>query len=154
MKIEPNSVVSIHYTLKDDAGEVLDSSEGQEPLKYLAGAGNIVPGLENALMGLVVGDKKDVEVTPDEGHGEHDPALQQTLPKEMFAGVEEIEVGMSFQAPGEGGAVHYVEVTKVEDDSVTIDGNHLLAGKTLHFSVSIEEVREASETEIAHGHVH
>ncbi|WP_370979693.1 peptidylprolyl isomerase [Agaribacterium sp. ZY112] len=154
MKIERNSVVSIHYTLKDENGEVIDTSDGQEPLKYLAGANNIVPGLENALFDLEVGAKKEVTVEPSEGYGDYNAELVQKLPKEMFSGIDTIEVGMSFQAPAENGAVHYVEVTKVEDDGVTVDGNHLLAGKTLYFSVSIEDVREATETEIAHGHVH
>ncbi|WP_096087849.1 FKBP-type peptidyl-prolyl cis-trans isomerase [Agaribacterium haliotis] len=154
MKIEQNSVVSMHYSLKDERGELVDSSEGQEPLRFLAGANNIVPGLENALYGLEAGDKKDVVVEPDEGYGAYDEALVQKLPREMFGGIDDIEVGMSFQAPAENGAVHFVEVTKVEDDGITVDGNHLLAGKTLYFSVSIEEVREASESEIAHGHVH
>lgn len=154
MKIEPNSVVSIHYTLTGDDGDVIDSSEGGDPLKYLAGAGNIIPGLDNALLGLSAGDKKQVEVSPAEGYGEYSEELIKKLPREMFGGIENIEVGMSFQAQSPEGNVQFVEVAKVEDDGITVDGNHMLAGKTLHFNIAVEEVREASETEIAHGHVH
>jgi len=107
-----------------------------------------------ALFGLEVGDATEVVVGPEEGYGKYDEDLLQKLPKEMFGGVDDIEVGMSFEAPGPDDTVQYVEVTKVEDDGITIDGNHLLAGKTLYFSVTIESVREASEEEITRGHVH
>lgn len=154
MKIEPNSVVSIHYTLTGEDGEVIDSSVGADTLNYLAGAGNIIPGLDNALLGLVKGDKKQVVVAPDEGYGEVSEELVQKLPTDMFGGIDKIEVGMSFQAQGAQGEVQHVEVIKVEEDGVTVDGNHILAGKTLNFDISVEEVREATEDEIAHGHVH
>lgn len=155
MKItSTNSVVSIHYTLTDDEGTVIDSSEGSQPLKYLSGAGNIIPGLESALLGLGVGDKKDVTVQPEDGYGEIDADLIQTLPKEAFGGVEEIQVGMEFQAQGPDGHMQYIVVKDIAEEGITIDANHALAGRVLHFSVSVEAVREASEEEIAHGHVH
>ncbi len=154
MKIEANSVVSIHYTLTGEDGEVIDSSADAEPLVYLAGAGNIIPGLDTALLSLQVGDKKQVTVAPEEGYGVHDEELVQKLPRDMFGGVESIEVGMSFQANDASGQVRFVEVVKVEDDGITIDGNHALAGKVLNFDISIEDVREATESEIAQGHAH
>jgi FKBP-type peptidyl-prolyl cis-trans isomerase SlyD len=154
LKIADNCVVSIHYTLTDDTGSTLDSSAGAEPLSYLQGAGNIIPGLEKALLGLSVGDQTQVVVQPADGYGEIDPDLIQTLPKAAFAGVEQIEVGMEFQAQGGDGHIQYVVVKDVSDDEVTIDANHALAGKVLHFDVSIAAVRQAEASEIAHGHVH
>lgn len=154
MKIVPNAVVSIHYTLTGDDGDVIDSSEGNEPLNFLAGASNIIPGLERALMGLEAGDKTKVTVAPEDGYGEVEEELIQKLPRDMFGGVDTVEVGMSFQAQGPDGTAQFVEVIEVSEQEVTVDGNHLLAGKTLHFDVSVESVREASDTEIEHGHVH
>ncbi len=153
MKIAQNSVVSIHYTLKNSDGDVLDSSVGDEPLNYLHGAGNIIPGLENALIDKEKGEALDVVVTPDEGYGEYNEQLVQSVPRSSFEGVETIEVGARFQAESNNGPVSVV-VTSVDDDAVVVDGNHPLAGQTLHFSVTIETIRDASEEEISHGHVH
>jgi len=147
-------VVSIHYTLKDDAGKTIDSSVGEEPLKYLHGAGNIIPGLENALEGLDAGDQKQVTIEPKDGYGEVIAELVQTMPRESFAGIDNIEEGMEFQAQTESGGTQYVVVTQIEGDEITVDGNHALAGQTLHFDVTVDEIREATEEEIAHGHVH
>lgn len=154
MKIELNSVVSIHYTLTDDAGEVIDSSAEGDALNFLAGASNIIPGLEKALMGLEAGAKKKVTVEPEDAYGQHQDELVQKLPREMFGGVDTIEVGMSFQAQGPNGEEQFVEVIEVSEEEITVDGNHMLAGKTLHFDVTVEAVREATESEISHGHVH
>lgn len=154
MKIADNSVVSIHYTLTDNDGTVIDSSEGKEPLNYLHGAGNIIPGLERELAGCETGAKKQVTVEPADAYGEVEPGLVQTLPQEAFSGVEKIEVGMEFHAQGPNGQVQVVVVKDVADDGVTIDANHALAGKTLNFDVSVENVREATAEEIEHGHVH
>jgi FKBP-type peptidyl-prolyl cis-trans isomerase SlyD len=154
LKIDNNSVVSIHYTLTDNEGNVIDSSIGKEPLNYLHGAGNIIPGLESELLGCEVGTKKTVTVAPEDGYGEIEPSLIQTLPQEAFSGVDAIEVGMEFHAQGPGGQVQVVVVTAVGDEGVTIDANHALAGKVLNFDVSVESVREATESEIEHGHVH
>jgi FKBP-type peptidyl-prolyl cis-trans isomerase SlyD len=154
VKIENNSVVSIHYTLTDDEGNIIDSSVGKTPLNFLQGAGGIIPGLERELLGCEVGENKKVRVEPADGYGELEADLVQTLPHEAFSGVTDIEVGMEFQAQGPGGQVQKVVVTAVSDEGVTIDGNHELAGKFLNFDVTIAAVREATETEIAHGHVH
>lgn len=153
MKIAENCVASFHYTLTDSTGKVLDSSEGQEPLSYIHGAGNIIPGLEDALEGKVVGDKLVVSVTTDQAYGVRDDSMIQELPATMFTGIDSIEVGMEFHAETEHG-LQVVTVTKVEGDQVTIDGNHPLAGVDLTFDVEITEVRAASEDELDHGHVH
>jgi len=153
MNITENSVASFHYTLTDGSGNVLDSSEGQEPLSYLHGAGNIIPGLENALLGKTVGDKLNVSVKAAEAYGERDETMIQTLPSSMFSGVDTIEVGMEFHAETEHG-LQVVTVTKFENDEVTIDGNHPLAGVDLTFDVEITEVRAATDDEVSHGHAH
>ena len=153
MTIKENSAVSFHYTLTDDDGQQLDSSAGKEPLAYLHGAGNIIPGLENALTGKAVGDSMSVAVSAAEGYGEVQNELIQDVPRTSFQGVDEIEVGMQFEAQtGQGGTVP-VTVTAVSDETVTVDGNHPLAGKNLNFDVSIEAVRDATEEELEHGHV-
>jgi FKBP-type peptidyl-prolyl cis-trans isomerase SlyD len=154
MKIEHNSVVSCHYSLTDDDGINIDSSEGQEPLGYIHGAGNIIPGLEKALEGKEVGDSLTVAVKAAEGYGEVQKELIQEVPREAFQGIDTIELGMQFEAQtGQGGSVP-VTVIAVTDELVTVDGNHPLAGKNLNFDVSIEEIREASEEELAQGHIH
>ncbi|MDA8781900.1 peptidylprolyl isomerase [Porticoccaceae bacterium] len=154
MTIKENSAVSFHYTLTDDDGQQLDSSAGKEPLVYLHGAGNIIPGLENALTGKAVGDSMGVAVSAAEGYGEVQKELIQEVPRSAFQGVDTIEVGMQFEAQtGQGGNVP-VTVTAVTEEVVTVDGNHPLAGKNLNFDVSIEDVRDATEEELAHGHVH
>lgn len=149
-----NLVVSMNYKLTDDDGTVLDSSEGSEPLAYLHGAGNIIPGLEKALVGKVVGDALQVKVEPAEGYGEVNAALIETVQKTAFQGVDLVEAGMAFQAQGPDGSVRQIMVKHVDGDEVTIDANHPLAGVVLHFDVEIVGVREATEEEVAHGHVH
>jgi FKBP-type peptidyl-prolyl cis-trans isomerase SlyD len=153
MTIKENSAVSFHYTLTDDAGQTIDSSAGQEPLAYLHGAGNIIPGLENALEGKAVGDQLNVSVAAEEGYGPVQEELVQDVPRSSFQGVENIEIGMQFEAQtGQGGTVP-VTVTAVTDETVTVDGNHPLAGKSLNFDVTIEDVRDATAEELEHGHV-
>lgn len=153
MQIKDNCVVSMHYTLTNDEGQVLDSSEGRDPLKFLQGAHNIIIGLEKALDGKTVGDAFDVTVEPEEAYGIRHEQMIQKVPKSAFQGVEDIQVGMSFQAQTEQGPVP-VKITEVVDDVVTVDGNHELAGQRLHFKVSIEEVREATQEEVEHKHAH
>ena len=154
MNIQNNSAVSFHYSLTDDDGISIDSSEGKEPLGYLHGAGNIIPGLEKALEGKEVGDSLTVAVKAAEGYGEVQKELIQEVPREAFQGIDTIELGMQFEAQtGQGGSVP-VTVIAVTDELVTVDGNHPLAGKNLNFDVSIEEIREASEEELAQGHIH
>ncbi|MGB0604976.1 MAG: FKBP-type peptidyl-prolyl cis-trans isomerase [Candidatus Latescibacterota bacterium] len=154
MHIAEQSVVSIHYTLTNDAGETLDTSDGREPLVYLHGAQNIIPGLENELTGKSVGDSFDVTIQPEEAYGTVNPELVQTVPHSAFEGVEKVEPGMQFQARGDDGETQVITVTEVADSGVTVDGNHPLAGQVLNFSVRVEEIREATEEEIEHGHVH
>lgn len=153
MQIAENLVALIHYTLKNEAGEVLDSSAGHEPLSFVCGANNIVPGLENALLGKVVGDKLDVTVTPEEGYGDVREELVQTVDRANFQGIDEIEVGMQFMAEAPWGQ-QPVTVMAVNDDTVELDGNHPLAGQVLQFNVEVTEVRAATEDELTHGHVH
>lgn len=154
MSIQQNSVVSIHYTLKNDAGTVLDSSAGGEPLSYLHGHGNLIPGLERELTGRAAGDRLSVKIAPRDGYGERNDQLIQTVRRSDMSGVPDVREGMRLQAQTESGQVHSVVVTHVTDDTVTIDGNHPLAGETLHFDVEITQVRDASEEELSHGHVH
>jgi len=153
MQIAAQSVVSIHYTLKDQAGTVLDSSDGGSPLVYLHGHGNIIPGLESALTGKSAGEKLAVEVPPADAYGERDDRMVQEVPRRAFQGISDIKPGMRFSAQGQNGPMSVV-VTRVAGDMVTVDGNHPLAGQTLFFDVEITGVREASDEEIAHGHVH
>lgn len=153
MQIADQRAVLMHYTLTNDKGEVLDSSRGSEPLAYLHGVGNIIPGLEKALIGKQAGDTAKVTVPPAEAYGEHDAALIQQLPKRAFKGVGDLRVGMQLQAQSDRG-MRIITVTNIQGDMVTVDGNHALAGETLHFDVEIVEVRAATAEEMAHGHVH
>ncbi len=153
MQIAKDKVALFDYTLTNDAGDVLDSSQGGEPLAYLHGAQNIIPGLEKELEGKVVGDSLKVTVEADEGYGEYNEALTQVVASNMFEGVDKIEEGMEFQAETADG-VQVIRIAKVDGDNITIDGNHPLAGERLHFDVAITEVREATAEELEHGHVH
>ncbi len=154
MLIADRCVATFHYQLTNDAGELIDTSREGDPLPYLHGASNIVPGLENALLGKQAGDKLQVSVSPEMGYGEYDEAMIQQVPRAMFAGIEPFAVGMQFHAEGESGEQHVVTVTNIKDDEVTVDGNHDLAGETLHFDVEVIEVRTATADELNHGHVH
>ena len=153
MQISDQKVVHIHYTLTNDDGEVLDSSEGHGPLAYIHGIGNLIPGLENALNGKTAGDKLSVSIAPEEGYGLRDEDLIQTVPKGAFQGVQTIEPGMQFHAESPEG-MQLVTVLEVRGDEVVLDGNHPMAGMTLHFDVEVGEVREATAEELDHGHVH
>ncbi len=153
MQIARNSVATIHYTLRNDKGDVIDSSDGREPLAYLHGHGNIVPGLERALEGKRAGDKLQVKVAAEDGYGTRDERLVQDVPREAFPTDVELQPGMQFHAQSSAG-VHTVTVRDVGADSVKIDGNHPLAGEALSFDVTIDGVREATREELAHGHVH
>lgn len=153
MQVAKNRVVSINYTLKNDAGSVIDRSDADAPLVYLHGAENIIPGLERALDGRVAEDAFQVTIEPADGYGEYHKTLVQEVPGSLFEGVDRIEPGMEFQAETEHG-IQIIRVISVDGENVTIDGNHPLAGERLHFDVSVVEVREATEEELAHGHVH
>jgi FKBP-type peptidyl-prolyl cis-trans isomerase SlyD len=154
MQIALNTVASIDYTLTDDDGQVLDSSDGREPLSYLHGAGNIIPGLEAALEGKTSGDSLQVHIEATDAYGEHHEGLIQVIDRSMFQGVDELAVGMEFHAQANDGGMQVVRIAAIEGDDVTIDGNHPLAGVPLNFDVTVVEVREASAEELEHGHVH
>ena len=153
MQIAADSVVLIHYTLKDDHGKVLDSSAGGEPLAYIQGHGNLVSGLEKALEGKAQGNRIEVSLVPEEGYGTRNEALVQRVPKRSLQGAGEIRKGMQFQAQTDEG-MRLFTVTTVVGDMVTLDGNHPLADQTLHFDVEVVEVRDATAEELEHGHVH
>ncbi|USH01652.1 peptidylprolyl isomerase [Grimontia kaedaensis] len=151
--IEDNKVVKIDYTVKDEEGQLIDTSEGQDPLAYLHGAGNIIPGLEKALAGRAEGEEFSVQIQPDDAYGQRNEALIQVVERGVFQGVDELDVGMVFNAQGPQGNIQ-VTIIAIEGDEVTIDGNHPLAGVVLQFEGVIREVREATAEEIEHGHVH
>ncbi|MEM0954255.1 MAG: peptidylprolyl isomerase [Pseudomonadota bacterium] len=153
MAAADNRVVSIHYTLRDEEGTVIDSSEGAEPLTYLHGAGNIIPGLEHALAGKAPGESLEVVVEPGEGYGEYQAELLQVVPRQAFEGVDGIEVGMAFMAESPDGSQRRIVVRDVEGDEITVDANHELAGVDLHFSVEVMSVREATDEEREQGQI-
>lgn len=153
MTITKNQVVSIHYTLKDDDGNVLDTSENMDPLLYIHGAGNIIPGLEQALEGKVKGDKLNVSIVPEDAYGERIDTLIHAVPKDQFENAETIQVGSQFQVDSEHGPM-ILTVIEIKDAEFVLDGNHPLAGMKLHFDVEIMDLRPATEDELAHGHVH
>ena len=153
MQISEKKVALISYTLTNSEGQVLDQADEKEPFAFIAGIGNIIAGLDSALNGKVAGDALQVSIEAKDAYGEHKPELLQTVPLEMFQGVDKIEVGMQFQAQSDQG-VNVVTVAKVDGEEVTIDANHPLAGETLNFDVKVLEVREATEEELEHGHAH
>jgi FKBP-type peptidyl-prolyl cis-trans isomerase SlyD len=154
MQIADNTVVILDYTVTNPEGDLIDSSsETGEPLTYLHGSGNIVPGLEQALTGRRVGDSFQITVPPEEGYGERHDELVQVVSRDQFVGIDDMEVGMQFQTEADG-EVHVVTVTALEGDEVVVDANHPLAGETLVFDVTVLEVRPATAEEIQHGHVH
>lgn len=153
MHVADNMAVSIHYTLTNDEGEVIDSSVGNEPLAYLHGKGNIISGLEQALHGKAAGEQFNVRIPAEDAYGEFMEDRVQIISREMFEGIDVLEVGMQFHADvSEGPGV--VTIVAIDGDDITIDGNHPLAGMPLTFDVEIVEVRPASQEEIAHGHIH
>ncbi len=155
MSISKDSAVFFHYTVTDSDGNLLDRSPDGQPLAYLHGGyGNIIPGLETQLEGKAVGDKFIAAVEPAGAYGEYHPEAVQDVPRANFDGVDSIEVGMQFQTQAENGQPVLVTVTAISDDTVTVDGNHPLAGKQLNFDVEIIDVRPATEEEISHGHLH
>jgi FKBP-type peptidyl-prolyl cis-trans isomerase SlyD len=153
MKAAQGTVVSMHYTLTDDSGEVLDSSHGGNPLNYLHGHSNIIPGLEKALEGVSSGHKSKVTVVPAEAYGEKNPEAIFEAPREHFPPDMKLEVGARVSADGPNGPITFTVVKQTETGAV-LDANHPLAGRTLHFDVEITEVRTATKEEIEHGHVH
>jgi FKBP-type peptidyl-prolyl cis-trans isomerase SlyD len=154
MKIAEHCVVSIHYRLTDDEGEEIDASEEGEPLVYLHGAENIIPGLEQALEGRGAGDQLEVVIQPEDAYGLVDPELVQAVPRSTFKEVDKLEPGMQLQMKTPEGQIQTITVQEVGAQEVTIDANHPLAGQVLHFAVTVEAVRAATAEEIDHGHIH
>lgn len=149
-----DKVVSIHYTLKNEEGEVIDSSDGAEPLVYLHGHGQIVRGLENKLSDKKVGDELSAEIGPEDGYGWYDDSLELSVPRKQFPAGATIDVGAIFEFSSDDNDPMLVRVISVSDDVVKVDGNHPLAGKKLFFEVEVVGIRDATESEIAHGHAH
>ena len=152
--IERGKVVSIHYTLRDDTGAVVDSSVGGEPLTYLHGGGNIIPGLESALNGLAVGAAVQVVIKPSDGYGEKDGPPPKTVPRDMFPPDADIQLGMQFGVDGPHGHPIPVWVIAADQNEITLGFDHPLAGQNLHFDVQVVDVRDASAEEVQHGHPH
>jgi len=153
MQVAANTVVTIDYVLTNDEGDVIDRSDNGA-FCYLHGARNIIPGLENALAGKTTGDSLSVTVEPEEGYGIRDEAMLQVISRDMFGPDQDIEAGMQFHAQSPQGETMVITVTQVEGDDITVDGNHPLAGVKLNFAVSIVDIRDATQDEIAHGHAH
>lgn len=153
MNISNEKVVSIHYTLTDEEGEVLDSSEGKDPLNYIQGTNAIIPGLENALEGKTEGDKFNVTIPPEEAYGKRNENNIGYIDRKNFGDIKEIHPGQQFQMQSQNGPV-IIRVLEVNDDKVKVDANHDLAGKTLNFEVEVMNVRDATKEELDHGHVH
>ena len=153
MQIENNKVATLHYILKDNEGNILDQSDDGS-FVYLHGALNIIPGLENALTGKAAGEELNVKVSPEDAYGVRTEEHIQEVPKEMFEEGADIQVGMQFHAQGPNGEMLVVTVSDVKDDTIIVDGNHPLAGMELNFDVKIVEVRDATDEEMEHGHVH
>ena len=153
MQIADQKVVVLHYTLTDNEGKLIDKSDDGS-FAYLHGARNIIPGLESALSGKAAGDELKVSIPPEEGYGQRDENMLQEVPKTMFEDDSQIAVGSQFHAQGPNGEMLVVTVMEVNDDNVVVDGNHPLAGVELNFEVMVVEVRDASDEEIEHGHVH
>lgn len=152
MQIANNKVVTIEYTVKTEEGDVIDSSEGKDALKYLHGAKNIIPGLEVALDGLSIGEDFEATIAPKDAYGERLEELIQLVPREAFEGIDDLELGMSFNAEGPQGPVT-VTIVGIEGDDITIDANHPLSGVVLCFSGKVQDVRDASEEEVAQGSI-
>lgn len=153
MKIANDVVVSLAYQVKNEDGALVDESTKDAPLQYLHGHKNLIVGLENALEGREKGESFEVTVAPEDAYGEYHEAMVQRVPANVFQGVDQIEVGMRFLADTDQGPIP-VEVTEVDGDEVVVDGNHMLAGQTLTFTVDVVDMREATEEEISHGHIH
>ena len=154
MKISRGTVVSIDFTLTDDAGEVIDSSDGGEPLVYLHGEGHIVEGLERALEGRKEGDSFSVDVEPELGYGEESGEEPVRVSRKQLPAEPPPEVGMDLHAVDDSGEEQTFWIVDVDDESVLLSADHPLAGLTLHFDVKVREVRAATEEELAHGHAH
>ena len=151
--VQNGVVVSMEYTLKID-GEVIDSSEGQDPLEFLTGHGNIISGLESEMIGMKVGDSKDVVVAPADGYGEYDDEAYLEVPKNQFPKDMQVEEGLELTVRDDSGEARYARIESVEGETVRLNFNHPLAGDELHFNVKVVSLREPTGEELEHGHVH
>lgn len=151
--IKVHSVVSLNYLLKDEQGKILDSSDEAGPMTYIQGAEDILQGIEDAVLGLSVKDKVSVTITPEQAYGEYDPELISTLPLEAFEAIEGLEKGMQLQEDTPDGPM-LVTIKEVSDKEVIVDANHPMAGHSLHFDLEIIGIRDATSSELDHGHVH
>ncbi len=154
MVVAKDKVVAIDYTLRDSEGQILDQSDAGRPLSYLHGAGMIIEGLESALEGKATDDQFQVVVEPADAYGEFDDGLRQQVPRSQFDDIEDLEVGMQFRVNTDEDEFTVVTVVEIDDEEVTVDGNHQLAGVTLHFDIKVREIRDATREEIEHGHPH
>ena len=154
LMIKQGSVVSMTYKLTNGEGEEIDRAEAGEPFEYLHGFGQIVPGLEKALLGLLVGTKKKVVIPPEDGYGTLEPGLRTKATRNQFPPDAELAVGMRFAADDGNGNPIVFTIVELKDDEVAIDGNHPLAGETLHFDVEILSIRDGTAEELSHGHAH
>ena len=152
--IADGHVGTLHYRLTPDDGSIADESFGGEPLVYLHGHHNIVPGLESQLAGKTAGDKCEVKVAAADGYGDYDPTLDQTVPRSAFPENAQLDVGIAFQAQTQEGQPITLWIRAVNGDDITVSPNHPMAGQNLNFSVEILEVREATPQEKEHGHAH
>ncbi len=153
MQIEKNKVVSIHYTLKNDEGQIMDTSDGRDPLVFIHGNGGLISGLETELNNKKTGDKFEAIISPENAYGMYNEEAIHQVPLSGFQGDDELKEGMQVQLEGPDG-VSIAAVTKIEGDQVTLDLNHPMAGKTLHFSIEVMDIRDATKEELSHGHVH
>ena len=157
MKVVPQKVVSVSYTLTDDGGEVVDIAEEAEPMIYLHGAGQLIPGVESALDGRGIGDEIEVDLSPEEGYGEYEEELRMDFPRELFAELEEesgeLEIGQELEIELDGVEL-LVTVEEIGEEAITVDANHELAGLGLHFAGKVLAIRDATPEEIEHGHAH
>lgn len=153
MTIENDKVITINYVLKDDKDVLIDESKDGS-FCYLHGASNIIPGMENALTGRSIGDQFNLVIEPTDAYGEYNPEMTQVVDRSMFEATENIEAGMQFQAQDQQGHMMIITVASVDGDQITIDGNHPLAGVTLYYDIEVIDIRDATEEEISHGHVH
>ena len=154
MTIEKNKVVALHYTLTLDSGEIADTSEGRDPLSFLVGGGQIIPGLENELIGLAKGDKKTITVQPEDAYGVKSDNLIQTVERDLIPDSITVEIGERLQGQSEDGHVVEGEIVAVDENNIQIDFNHPLADEVLTFDVHVVDIRDASPEELAHGHAH
>jgi FKBP-type peptidyl-prolyl cis-trans isomerase SlyD len=154
VKIKDECVVGIHYTLTSDDGKVIDSSQGKDPLRYLHGGQNLVPGLERELTGHAVADHFKVVVQPEDGYGVVDPELVQRVDRSVLGGIDDLQVGMQMEASSPEGHSQFVIVQEIDGDVVVLNGNAPLAGLVLHFEITIDSIRDATPEELEHGHPH